>query len=136
VVLVSGVVHVDKGVVGGERLEVMLKLVRERLPQLLLPVEFGVLSRQAEERAVVEHDDGARRVRAAELRGVALRDALAERVDAIERGVRLRSALDPEPIDAGSILLGDPLPLLPGALLELVERHITESRRSGSPPRP
>src|SRR5690606_17241510 len=134
-VLVRRVVHRHQRVLRGERFEVVLELVRQRLPQLVLPVEPLVQPGEPQERAVIQHDHGPRRVRSAVVGEVVLRDALAERVDVRQRGVRLRGPLHHQPGPARLAALGDPPPDPPGTILEIVETQVRSSPPDPSPGR-
>src|SRR5690606_11483866 len=114
----------------GQRLEVVLELVRQRLPQLGLPVELRVQPREPPERPVVQHDGGPDRVRPAVVRQVAFGQALAQRVDVPAGRVRPRIPLHDQPVDPLLELRRDLLPHLVGAGLEFLESHARSTRRS------
>src|SRR5690606_10076085 len=129
--LVRRIVHALERVLARERLQVVPELVRERLPELALPVELVLALRELAERSPVERDDGAGRVGPSELGGMILREALAQRVDVRERRVRGGLARDHEPVHASLVLLRNLLERGPCLALERTEVHV----RQPLPPR-
>jgi hypothetical protein len=122
-VLVLHVVLDLQRVLERERLQVVADLVGHRLEELVLPVPGLVEPREREEGPVVERDDRADLARAAELRGVVLREALAQRVDLGDRGVRHRLPRDLQPVHPRAELRRDVVEDLLRPCPELLEGH-------------
>ena len=128
--LLHGIVEPLQGIVLGQELQVVPKLVGDGFPELLLPVEVVPPFRHLPEGAPVEGEDGPGRVGPHVPRGVGLREAHPQGVVVRVIGVDLGLLLHHDPVDPLLVGVGDLGPHLVGPGLEDGQVH----RRVRSPP--